>query len=179
MVEISLDESLSPVDMGSFKIRIPCKYTRAVHHAVRFHIGLVDNIKSVTVTERIPEVIIRIVTRTYSIDVQPLHDKDILYHISLGHHISLIRIHFMSVRALDKDRFSVDKKLSTLDAYIPETDFNRSLFCLALLVENLDVESIQPWSFSSPLLYRRHLQFSTHYRKSSFGTLLGCHSNSP
>ena len=47
---------------------------------------------------------------------------DILDHIRLAYHITLIRIHLVAVDALDKHRLTVHQKLAVLDFDISEAD---------------------------------------------------------
>ena len=102
---------------------------------MRLDVRLIHDINSILVTERVPERVVRIVACTHCIDVQLLHDQDILDHVSLGHDISLVRVHLMPVRSLYEDRLSVYKKLASLYADIPESHGYGCLLSPALPVE--------------------------------------------
>ena len=71
---------------------------------------------------------------TNCVDIELLHDEDVIYHILLGNDISLVRIDFMPVGTLDKHRLSVYKKLPSFNLHIPETYLYGSSFSLAFLV---------------------------------------------
>ena len=105
----------------------------------------------------------------YSIDIELLHDHDILDHIRLAHHISLIWVHLMTVRTLDKDRLAVHEKLAFLDLHISETELKESNFCHTLIIKSrriicfiksCDIKSIKPRGFSCPLFHSRELYHS-------------------
>ena len=135
MVHIALHSPADPFKMSMLIVLPLGKSTFAVAHSMRLDIRLCHYIKAITVAECVPERIVRIMTGTYSIDVQLFHDLDILDHIGFSHHISLVWIHLMTVGTLDKHRLAVHKELSILDAHIPESDFKRCTLGLSLLVE--------------------------------------------
>ena len=93
---------------------------------MRLNISLIDNIKSIFVTERIPERIVRIMAGTDSIHIELLHDKDILNHISFTEDITFVRVHLMSVHSLYKHWLSVHKELSINNFNVSETHLYRS-----------------------------------------------------
>ena len=51
-------------------------------------------------------------TGTHGIDVQLLHDLDILNHALHGYDVATIGIELMTVGTLDQDRLAVDEQLS-------------------------------------------------------------------
>ena len=107
-----------------------------------------------------------------SIDVELLHDHDILDHVRLADHVTLIRIHLVAVDALDKYRLTVYKKLTVLDLDIPEADLQHRHLCHALTVVGHHLESIEPWGLGAPLLYRRYINLSFSRRQTSFRLIL-------
>ena len=155
MIVIPTDHSAYSLKMSGLESRIIGKRLLAISHSVRLDVGLIDDIQSITVAKRIPERVIRIVAGTYGIDVQLLHDLYITYHICFRHHISLVRVHLMTVDTLDKDRLSVDLELAVFDADIPETHFQSCLLSLSLLVIGSQRQSIEPRSLGCPLLHLR------------------------
>ena len=73
-------------------------------------------------------------TCSYGIDVELLHDHDILDHVRLAYDITLIWIHFVAVDTLDKHRLTVHQKLTVLDFDISEADLKHRYFSHALTV---------------------------------------------
>ena len=134
MVEIPLDRPADTLEMCKLELRILCKGLVAISHTVRLDIGLSDNVKTIFVTKRIPERIVRIMACTDCVHVELLHDEDILDHVSLAYDISLVRIHLVPVHTLDEYRLAVDKKLASDNLHIPESDLDGCSFCLSLLV---------------------------------------------
>ena len=106
--------------MGSFESRVLGQGLLFVTHTVRLNVRLADDIEAVTVAEFVPKRVIRIVTGTYCIDIQLLHYLEVANHISLADHISLVRIHFVTVHALDEHRLAVDLELPVLYHHGPE-----------------------------------------------------------
>ena len=158
MIIVTLDHSLNPFDMSCLIGRIIGKRLLAIAHSVRLDVRLIQDIKSIAVAERVPERVIRIVTGTYSIDIQLFHYLNITNHIRLGNHISLIRIHFMPVDTLDEHRLAIHLELTTLDADISEADGNACPLCPALPVEGCEPEVIEPWCLGRPLKHLRNLE---------------------
>ena len=124
MVEVSPYHSLHSLKMSILKIRIMCKRSFLISHSVRFDVRLIHDIDAVSVTQSIPQRIIRIVTSSDSIDIELLHYPDITDHIFLCNHIALVRIHLMPVGTLYKDRLAIHKKKTILDAYVTEADID-------------------------------------------------------
>ena len=61
-------------------------------------------------------------TSTYSIDIQLLHNLNILNHTFYRDDIATIRIKLMTVRSLNQDRLSVNQQLSSF--YLNMTEAN-------------------------------------------------------
>ena len=134
MVEVTLNHSPDPLEVCILIVLVMCERLFTITHSMRLDIGLVDNIKTIFVTERIPKRIIRVMTCPHSVDIELLHDLDILDHVSLTHHISLIRIKLMTVGSLDEDRLAVHEKLAVLYSHIPEAYVHLGHFCQTVLV---------------------------------------------
>ena len=97
-----------------------CRF--AITHAMTLEVSFSHEIETSRVAELIPTGIVRIVRSANGIDVKLLHDADILTHAIHAHHITTIRIEFMTVNTLDEDGLSVDQQLTTLDFNMTETD---------------------------------------------------------
>ena len=104
----------------------------------------------------------------YSIDIELLHDHDILDHVRLAHHISLIRVHLVAVGALDEDWLSVHEKLSVLYRHIPETYVHPGHFSEAVLVIREHLQTIEPRCLRCPGLHCRNIDNGIYKRKTSF-----------
>ena len=68
-----------------------------IAHAMALEVGLCHEIQACRVAELIPAGIVRIVRGAHSIDVQLLHDTDVLTHTLHGDDIASIGIEFMTV----------------------------------------------------------------------------------
>ena len=68
-----------------------------ITHTMTLQIGLSHDIETCRVTQVIPAGVVRIVRRTHGIDVQLLHDANVLTHAVDTHHIAAIRVELMSV----------------------------------------------------------------------------------
>ena len=134
MIEITLNHSPDPFEMRLLIIGVMSKRLFAIAHSVRLDIRFIYHIKSIFVAERIPERVVRVMACPYSIDIELLHDHDILDHIRLAHDISLIWIHLVTVGTLDQDRLAVHEKLTVLNGHIPETYVHLGHFCQTVLV---------------------------------------------
>ena len=89
--------------------------TFAITHTMTLDIRLSCHIDAVFVAEVIPAGIIGIVTSAHRVDVQILHDLNILNHAFHRDKITTIGIEFVTVSALNQDRLAVDEQLSVLN----------------------------------------------------------------
>ena len=122
MVLISHDIALLTLNMRLGKRLVLGERLLVIAHTVTFEIRLCRKIDSVFVAEVIPTGIIRIVTSTYSIDIQLFHYLNILNHTLYRDDIATIRIKLMTVRSLNQDRLSVNQQLSSF--YLNMTEAN-------------------------------------------------------
>ena len=100
--------------LGNTEIRI--------HHPVGLHVGLRHHVKPVFVTEIVPIRIVRIMACPYGIDVELLHQTDILLHVFLRYEITTVRIHFMPVHAFEEYRLPVHQHVAAVQLDTAETD---------------------------------------------------------
>ena len=124
MVEVALYRSADSLKMSKLKLHVLCKGMLSVPHSMRLNISLCNHIKTIFVTQRIPERIVRIVTCSYRIHIKLLHDKDILYHVGLTYHIAFIRVDLMPVHTFDEYWLAIYKKLTSNYFHITETNLD-------------------------------------------------------
>ncbi len=117
-----------------------------------FLIGLCHHIKSIFVTQIIPDRIVGIVTSTNSINIKSLHQLDVLYHSITTDNISTVGIHLMSVDTFNVNRLSIDQQLAVLDFNLFETNLLRNHFNDLVLVLHRCNKSKKIWSFCRPCL---------------------------
>ena len=134
MVDESLHITLVTLDMSLEVFRELGERFLIISHTMRFKVGLSSHIDSIFITEVIPARIIRIMTGTNSVDIQLLHNFNILNHALHADHIATIRIYFMTVSTLDQDRLAIDQKLCILDFHIAETYLLRNNLRYTLLI---------------------------------------------
>ena len=92
-----------------------------VAHAVTLEVRLSGEVDAVFVAEVIPAWIVGIVAGAHGIDVELLHDTDILDHTLDADDIAPIGVEFVTVGALDEDRLAIDEQLASTDLYVAET----------------------------------------------------------
>ena len=77
-------------------------------------------VDAILVTEVIPQRIIRIVTGAHGIDIETLHQLNILKHTLTGYDIAAIGIHLMTVGTFYIYSLAVDQQLRVLDLHLTE-----------------------------------------------------------
>ena len=92
-----------------------------VPEAVAFLVGFCRDIESVFVAEIIPNGIIGIVAGAHGVDIEPLHDLDVLQHTFARDDVASIGIHLVPVGTLDEHGLSVDKQLLVFDLHLAES----------------------------------------------------------
>ena len=79
----------------------------AVAESVALLISFCRHVDTVLVAQVIPNGVVRIVTGTDGVDVQALHNLDILNHALPTYHIAPVGVQFVAVSTLDENGFSV------------------------------------------------------------------------
>ena len=97
----------------------------SIAHSMRFNIGFGHHINTILVAQVIPIRVIWIVRSPYTVDVEFLHNLDILNHTFARHHIASIRVQLMTIGSLKEYRLSIHQHLSVLDFYLTETNLYR------------------------------------------------------
>ena len=98
----------------------------AILETVTLLVSLSYHIDTILIAELVPAWIVRIVAGTDSVDIQALHNLDVLNHALHAQYITSIRVNLMTVGTLDKHRLTVDKELLVLDFHLAETYLDRS-----------------------------------------------------
>ena len=126
----------------------------AVTKAVAFLISLSNNVESILVAKVVPNRVVRIVTSTHSIDIQPFHQFNVLKHTLTCHNITTVWVHLMTVSSLEENRLTIDQYLCILYFNLAETNLEwDSLDSLARLsILYINIEVIEVRSLSRPLL---------------------------
>ena len=156
MVEIALDMALVALQMRLQIGRVAGQRGRAVTHAVRLDVRLGYHIETVAVAELIPVGIIRIVAGSHRIDIELLHQLDILLHPLIREHIASVGIQFVAVDALDQDAFAVDQQVRTFDLHLAETGVEMQRLQTFLAFIQADVEPVEIGIFRAPLVRILH-----------------------
>ena len=132
----------------------------AVTHPVRFDVRFVDDVQTVFVAKFVPARIVRIVRRANRVDVQRLHNADILEHPLFGNGVAAVSVVFVAVDALQENRLVVDEELTVGDFDLAETDFKAGVERrFEIGVVNLQVRRIEPRGLRRPKIRRFHRDF--------------------
>ena len=121
MILIGFHVTLLTLNVSLLEQRILSQCMLAIAHTMTLQITLGSQVESVFVAEVVPTWIIRIVAGTYSVDVQLLHNLDILNHTVNRYNVTTIRIQFVAVGTLNQNRLSVHQQLSALNLNVAET----------------------------------------------------------
>ena len=124
MVLVALDHPARPVQMGGLPLGLIGQgLVRIEAHAVGFDIGLVDEIEPVSVAEFVPPRDVGIMARPDGVDVEPLHQPDVLDHKLFADDLGVSGVVFVPVHAADADRNAVDPQKAVPDLHVPESGF--------------------------------------------------------
>ena len=93
------------------KLRLLSSSIVAILEAVALLVGLCCYIKTIFVTKVVPYWVVWIVASTNGIDVQALHNLDILNHALARYYIASVWVHFVTVCTLDIYRLTIYKEL--------------------------------------------------------------------
>ncbi len=95
----------------------------AVTHAMAFNIGFIHHIKPVFVAKVIPGGNVRIVRSANCINIKLLHQQNIFNHAFPGHHLSPIRIGFVTVNPFNQNPLSIDQQVTVFNLHTTEAHF--------------------------------------------------------
>ena len=150
VVEVALRHTLHTLQVGLLVDRVVAQRRRTVTHAVRLDVGLGDDVETVAVAEREPARVIGIMAGSYRIDVQFLHDADILQHLCLRDHVAALGGHLVAVGALDQDRPSVDDQFPVHDADGAKAEISFDRLGRAFLIVADGTQVIEVRIFGTP-----------------------------
>ena len=97
----------------------------AIAEAVALLVGFSGHVDTVFVAQVVPNGIIGIVAGAYGIDVQALHNLDILNHALTRNNIATVGIEFVAVGTLDEHGLAVHQQLGILNLHAAEAHLLR------------------------------------------------------
>ena len=98
---------------------------RTVAEAVALLIGLGGHVDAVLVAQVVPHGVIGIVAGAHGVDVQALHDLDVLNHALAAHHVATVGIQLVAVGTLDEHGLTIHQQLGVLDLHAAEAHLLR------------------------------------------------------
>ena len=173
MVESTLHVALVAFHVCLGIRRVPGQCSLAVTHAVRFDIGLGHYIDTILVAQVIPKVVVGIMAGTHGIQVELLHQLDVLQHALARYHIAAIRIHFVTVGTLEEYRLPVNQNLGILQFYFAETHFHGNHFKHLVALLQRRTQGIKIRCFSCPFVGRLYLEYFRYFARRL--QRFGCH----
>ena len=96
-----------------------------------FDVGFGYYVDTILVTKFIPKVVVRIVASTYGVQVELLHNLNVLNHAFFRDNITAVRIQFMTVGSFEENRLAVYQYLGVLQFHLAETYLYRNHFVAA------------------------------------------------
>ena len=162
MVAVALHIAAVAVHMLIMVNGILGKGLGAVSHAVGLNVRFCHDIDAILVTQVIPIIVIGIVGCTHRIDIELLHDPDILLHALAGHDIAPVGVQFVPVSALEEHGLAVDQHLRILDLHLPETGLYRNDFGDCTLLQRRHPHRIQIGSLCGPFQGILHIKMGVN-----------------
>ena len=154
MVETALHVALVAFQVRFSIIITLGKGLLAVAHAMRLDIRLCHYIDTVLVAKVIPKIVVGIMAGAHGVQVELLHHLDVLQHTFARDDITAVRVHLMTVGALEEDGLAVDKYLFSLQFYLAETYLYGNHFTAAL---QGGTQGIQVGCFCRPFMRILHI----------------------
>ena len=120
-------------------------------HTVAFDVGFIHHIQAEFRAKLIPRIIIRIVAVAHTVQIELLHQLNIVYHGSYADGASFVRIVFVTVHSLKEHRFSVNHLHAVAHLHRAETKkLGERLQRLSLCIEGADYQCIGIRRFGIP-----------------------------
>ena len=128
--------TLLTLNVSLLKIRTDSQSLLLITHTVALQVALSSQVDTILIAQVVPTWIVGIVTSTYGIDVQLLHNLDVLNHAVHTYDVTTIRIQFVTVGTLNQDSLAVNQQLSALNLNVAETNLLLDhLKCLVTLLQ--------------------------------------------
>ena len=154
MILVALDHVVQAVEVYRQVERIVAQRASlapVVAHAVRFDIGLVDDVEAVFVAQFVEALLLRIVAGAQGIDVVSFPQFKILEHGLFGHVVAGERVVFVHVHPLEQDRLAVDEQLPVFDFDRTEPDPCGNVFAVfAVAVAGRDEQVVEVRRLGGP-----------------------------
>ncbi len=129
----------------------------AISKCVALLVGLGCDIETILVAQVIPAWVVGIVACAHGVDVEALHDLDVLNHAFHCYHVAAIWIYLVSVGTLYEHRLTVYEQLGVLDFHLAESHLLRNdLHDVAAAVFHYRLKREQIRSLRCPLLHVAH-----------------------
>ena len=93
-----------------------------------FDVGLGHHVEAVSVAEVVPAAVVGIVAGADGVDVELLHQPDVLNHAVDADHVAAVGVELVAVGALDEHGLAVDQQLRVADLDLAESDIYRDDF---------------------------------------------------
>jgi hypothetical protein len=120
MVFVALHHAHHALHMGAVPLRIVGK-PRA--DAVRLEVGFVHYVKAVFIAEFVPAGMVGIMGRAHGVEVEALHQEDVLQHAFLRHVFAGSFIVLMPVYPVKQHRCTIHQHPAAVDLHLPEAHF--------------------------------------------------------
>ena len=121
--------------------------------AVRFHIGLVDQVDAVFVAQVVPVFLVGVVRGADGVDVVPLAERDVVDHVLPGDGAAALRVEFVAVGALEDHALAVELHDAVFDAEATEADALRCGFNdRAIMADHHNLQFVQCRALGAPRL---------------------------
>ena len=125
--------------------------TLTVAHTVALDVGLGYYVETILVAQLIPTGIVGIVAGAHGIDVEFLHDLDILNHALYRYHITEVGIQFVTVGTLEEYGLAIHEHLEVLELYLAEAHLLADSLDYLVTINEFDEEGVEVRSLGSPL----------------------------
>ncbi len=116
-------------------------------------VGLGHHVDAVAVAEVIPFVSVGVVACAHGVEVEFLHDLDVLKHALAAHVVSAVGIEFVTVGALEEHRLAVDEHLIAFELDLAEAYSHGYGFVSA---GQSGFKPVEAWCFGCPFFGRSH-----------------------
>ncbi len=153
VVLVALDHPRAPLHKGGQPRRVPARF---IPDAVRLDVRLVDHVEAIFVAEIVPARIVGVVAGTHGVEVEALHQQDVLDHRRHTDRVARVGVVLVAVRAAEVDRHAVDEDLAAADLHLAEAHTVRlDLQNLACRIGERDQQRVEIGILRRPLSRRR------------------------
>ena len=149
VIFVALDHSLQAIETRRFPGRVAAG-NEAVH-TLRLQVRFIDHVDAVAIAQFVPVRMVRVMGSTHGVDVEALHQQDVLQHGLAWNRAAEAGVVFVAVHTFEQDGHTVHQETAVADFDLPKAEMGSGRFQdLTVAVLERQCEPVEVGRFRRP-----------------------------